>query len=198
MSDIEKKLIKKAQKGQVDAFETLIINYEKKIYNLAYQMFHNEQDAYDISQEVFIKVYQSIDKFNFSSKFSTWLHRITVNTAIDEMRKRKNKQTESIDAMIELGESKVTKQYDNQEMTPEDLVLRKERNEDLIHLLNQLKAEHKTIIVLRDIKGFSYEEISQILNCSIGTVKSRLSRARAKLKDLYTNHNLNNLKDFVK
>ncbi|WP_132249994.1 RNA polymerase sigma factor [Natranaerovirga pectinivora] len=195
---MENALIKKAQKGQMDAFEKLILKYEKKIFNLAYQMFHNEQDAYDISQEVFIKVYQSINSFNFSSKFSTWLHRITVNTSIDELRKRKNKVTQSMDELLDLGESTVHKQFEDTEKTPEEAVLIKEKNNEMVALLNQLKEEHRTIVILRDIKGYSYEEISEILDCTIGTVKSRLSRARAKLKDLYLENKKDSITEFVK
>jgi RNA polymerase sigma-70 factor (ECF subfamily) len=198
MFDMEKPLIKKAQDGQMDAFEKLILKYEKRVYNVAFQMFHNEQDAYDIAQEVFIKVFQSIQSFNFSSKFSTWLHRITVNTCIDELRKRKSKPTESMDELLETDESFIKKQYADPDLTPEESVVLKENNSEIVLMLNELKEEHKAIIVLRDIKGYSYEEISEILDCSLGTVKSRLSRARLKLKEIYLNKMEQNQKQFVK
>lgn len=197
MFDIEKSLIKKSQDGDMDAFEKLILKYEKKIYNIAYHMFHNEQDAYDIAQEVFIKVWKNIDSFNYTSKFSTWLHRITINTSIDEIRKKKKKPTDSMDELIELGESKVEKQYTNEALTPEEKVLKKENESELFDLINKLKENHKAIIILRDIKGYSYEEISEILDCSIGTVKSRLSRARLKLKEIYIENMEQNQKKFV-
>lgn len=183
--DMDDNLIKKAQKGNTDAFEKLVYKYEKLIYNLAYSMLRNEQDAYDISQEVFIKVYQSITTFNFTAKFSTWIHRITVNTTIDEIRKRKNKETEYIDKMVDVGDGAIAKQFEDKSPTPEDQILLKERNQDLIDSIKKLKEEHRIALTLRDIKGYSYEEIAEILDCSLGTVKSRISRARSNLKEIY-------------
>jgi RNA polymerase sigma-70 factor (ECF subfamily) len=183
--DLEDNLIKKAQKGNVDAFEKLVYKYEKLVFNLAFSMLRNEQDAYDIAQEVFIKVYQSISTFNFTAKFSTWIHRITVNTTIDEIRKRKNKETEYIDQMVSVGDGEVQKQFEDTSPTPEDQVLIKERNQDLIDSIKKLKEEHRIVLTLRDIKGYSYDEIADILDCSLGTVKSRISRARSNLKEIY-------------
>lgn len=182
---LEDNLIKKAQKGNVDAFEKLVYKYEKLVYNIAFSMLRNEQDAYDIGQEVFIKVYQSISTFNFTAKFSTWIHRITVNATIDEIRKRKNKETEHIDQMVSFGDGEVAKQFADNSPTPEDQVIMKERNQDIVDSLNELTPEHRLVLTLRDIKGYSYEEIAEIVECSLGTVKSRISRARSNLKEIY-------------
>lgn len=196
MDYIEKILIKKAQKGKMYAYEKLILKYEKMVYNVAFKMFYNEQDAYDISQEVFIKVYQSIQTYNFTSKFSTWLYRITVNTCIDEIRKRKAKATLSIDELYSKGEKINDNEFDKRTETPEEIIIKKESNNEIINLINKLNDNHKTIIILRDINNLSYEEIAYILDCQLGTVKSRLSRARMKLKELYLlNMEQNNKKE---
>lgn len=185
-NDIEKMLIKKAMKGDVDAFEKIVLFYEKKIYNIAFQMFKNEHDAYDASQEVFIKVYKSIDKFNFKASFSTWLHRIAVNTCIDEYRKKKRKvyNTFSLDEPVESESNSIERQIEDKSMTPEEIIMQNETVDEMRVAIQQLKEDHRIIIILRDIKGYAYEEIANILDCSVGTVKSRLSRARNGLKKI--------------
>lgn len=183
-NDIEKMLIKKAIKGDVDAFEKIVLFYEKKIYNIAFQMFKNEHDAYDASQEVFIKVYKSIDKFNFNASFSTWLHRIAVNTCIDEYRKKKRKTHISLDEPVETESNSIERQIEDKSMTPEEVIIQNENVNEMRAAIRQLNEDHRIIIILRDIKGYSYEEITNILECSIGTVKSRLSRARNALKNI--------------
>ena len=185
--DFEDSLIRKAQKGNVDAFEKLVLQYEKLVYNIAYSVMRNEQDAYDIAQEVFIKVFQSLSTFNFTAKFSTWIHRITVNASIDELRKRKNKKTEYIDEMVELGDSEVGKQFEDSSPTPEEQAIINEEYKDLLDSINELSEEHRMVITLRDIKGYTYDEIAEILECSLGTIKSRISRARSNLKNIYMN-----------
>ncbi|WP_244971252.1 RNA polymerase sigma factor [Vallitalea guaymasensis] len=185
LHDMEKTIIKKAKKGDKDAFEKLIIKYEKRVYNIAYQMFGNEHDANDMAQEVFIKIYKSLDKFNFKSSFSTWIHRITVNTCIDEYRKKKkNNKVESMDESMEQQDGVIHKQFVDKGLTPEEKVIKNENILFIRESINELKEEHKMIIILRDIKGYSYDDIADILGISIGTVKSRISRARLSLKKI--------------
>ncbi len=182
--DLENILINKAKQGNITAFEKLITSYEKVVYNISYRMFNNEEDAKDISQEVFIKFYKNLDKFDGTSKVSTWLYRITVNTCIDEMRKRKGKETSSIDEVISMDEGDLKKQYQNDSKTPEEKLISKENIDDLKKAIDSLSQNHKTLIVLRDIQGLSYSEIAEITDCSLGTVKSRLARARVQLKNI--------------
>ncbi|PKM96000.1 MAG: RNA polymerase subunit sigma-24 [Firmicutes bacterium HGW-Firmicutes-1] len=186
MNDIENALIKKAISGDRDAFEKIVLMYEKKIYNIAFHMFGNEHDAYDSAQEVFIKLYNNIHTFKFDSSFSTWLHRIATNTCIDEYRKKKrqNKQAYSLDDPIESETNTIDRQLRDPSLTPEQQVLQLEEVTQVRKAIDVLKEDHKIIIILRDIRGYSYDEISEILHCSIGTVKSRLSRARIALKDI--------------
>lgn len=185
-NDIEHSIIKKAMKGNIDAFEKIVYLYEKKIYNIAYAMFKNEQDSYDLSQEVFIKLYKNLNSFKFDSSFGTWVHRITVNTCIDEYRKRKkkNKYSYSLDDPILTENNSIERQLEDKAMTPEEQILQIEYINDLRDAIFSLKEDHKTIIILKDMQGLTYEEISKVLDCSVGTVKSRISRARDALKKI--------------
>lgn len=186
--DIEKTLLNKAKQGNIIAFEKLIISHEKTVYNIAYRMFNNEEDAKDIAQEVFIKIYKNLNKFDGNCKISTWIHRITVNTCIDELRKRKGKETSSIDSLIDLDDGEVQKQYTDNSFNPEQSLINKEDIEDLKNAINLLSENHKALIVLRDIQGLSYNEISEITQISLGTIKSRISRARIQLKNIIMNN----------
>lgn len=186
--DIEKTLLNKAKQGNIIAFEKLIISHEKTVYNIAYRMFNNEEDAKDIAQEVFIKIYKNLNKFDGNCKISTWIHRITVNTCIDELRKRKGKETSSIDSLIDLDDGEVQKQYTDNSFNPEQSLINKEDIEDLKNAINLLSENHKTLIVLRDIQGLSYNEIAEITQISLGTIKSRISRARIQLKNIIMNN----------
>ncbi len=180
-------LIKSALNGDMSAFEELIIQYEKKVYNVALRVLKNPDDAMDISQEVFIKIYKNLDKFDGKASFSTWLYRITTNTCIDELRKRKGKETYSIDNDIENEEGSYKREFVDNSPTPEEQTIIKESGNEIIKAMENLSDEHRTIIILRDIEGLSYNEIADITGVSIGTVKSRISRARLSLKNIIKN-----------
>lgn len=180
-------LIKSALNGDISAFEELIIQYEKKVYNVALRVLKNPDDAMDISQEVFIKIYKNLDKFDGKASFSTWLYRITTNTCIDELRKRKGKETYSIDNDIENEEGSYKREFVDNSPTPEEQTIIKESGNEIIKAMENLSDEHRTIIILRDIEGLSYNEIADITGVSIGTVKSRISRARLSLKNIIKN-----------
>lgn len=184
LNAIEDKLIKKAQQGDSEAFEKLIVKYENRIYAIAFKVFKNETDAYDVSQEICIKIYRKLEQFRFDSAFSTWLHRISMNTAIDEYRKqkRKHQRESSYDEPVEYGESLIGRQLKDTSDTPEEALIRKERIQSVWDGLEQLKEEQRQIIVMKDLEGKSYQEIGEILDIGLGTVKSRLARARIALK----------------
>ncbi len=182
---IEKQLVKKSLQGDIQAFEQLVLNYQNKIYALAYRYMGNEEDAYDISQEVFLKAYRSLQTFEGTSSFGTWIYRVATNVCLDELRRRKNKIVP-----FSLDEALATKDGDEVDIEiadksppPDILYEKKEFSQYIQTLLDEMKPEHKNIIILRDIMELSYEEITGVLNCSIGTVKSRLSRARNVLKE---------------
>jgi RNA polymerase sigma-70 factor (ECF subfamily) len=186
-NDVEENIIRRAINGDIEAFETIVYQYEKKVYNIAYQMFGNEHDAKDISQDVFMKVYKNIGKFAFNASFSTWIHRIAVNTSIDAYRKKKkaNSTIVSFDRNIESEDNSIIREIKDNSLSVEDCLIQKETTQEIRDKIHLLKEEHKTVIILRDINGFSYEEISEILDCQVGTVKSRISRARHALKKLF-------------
>ena len=183
MTDLkERELIRKAKQGDMLAFEELILKHEKIVYNVALRMMNHSEDAKDISQEVFLKAYLSVANFDERSIFSTWLYRITHNTCIDEMRKRKGKQSYSLEEELENEEGSMQRQIADEGDTPEESLLRQEQKSEILQALDTLSEEHKAAIILRDVKGLSYEEIAEILELSLGTVKSRISRARNQLK----------------
>ena len=180
----EDKLIRDAAAGDAGAFEQLILPYEKKVYNIALQMFKNEQDAYDAAQEVLIKVYRNLGKFKFESAFSTWLHRLAMNTCIDEYRKRKRHMDHTMSMSPANEEEGPVRDLKDHQPTPEEAVLKKEKVMEVREALAQMKEEQRIMIVYRDIQGFTYDEIAIMCECSLGTVKSRISRARKALKDI--------------
>lgn len=179
----ESQMIKKAKAGDLYAFETLIISYEKMIYNIAYHSLQNEEDARDVAQEVCIKIYKSLHKFNQDSSLKTWIHRITVNACIDEIRKQKRQKAYSLDEPIETKESTIKKEVAGKGPSLEEKVIQRETVAEIYNALNQLKEEYRILIILRDIQGLSYEEIADITNNPLGTVKSRIARGRNKIKD---------------
>ncbi|MFV0313919.1 MAG: RNA polymerase sigma factor [Anaerotignum sp.] len=179
----DKQFISKAKQGDMAAFEELILQHEKMVYNVALRMMNHSEDAKDISQEVFIKAYRNISNFDERSTFSTWIYRITTNTCIDEMRKRKGKQTFSLDNEFEGEESSWKREVADDADTPEKSLLKKEEKNEILMAMEGVSEEYKMVFILRDIQGLSYEEISDILDLTLGTVKSRISRARKNIKE---------------
>ncbi|WP_427338941.1 RNA polymerase sigma factor [Caloranaerobacter sp. DY30410] len=182
MKKSERILIKKSAEGDVDAFEELIKDYEKRAYNIAYRLLKNSEDAMDVVQEAFIKVYKSIREFKFKSSFSTWIYKIVVNTSIDFIRNKK--VVYSLDETIKCEKGDINREIADYENTPETELERKLTKELVKKSIDKLDDIHRTVIILRDIQGFSYSEISEILGCSLGTVKSRISRGRIALREI--------------
>lgn len=171
----EKFLVAKAKNGDGEAFGELVRFYEKFVYNTAYGFLFSPHDAFDVSQEAFIKAWRSINSFKGDSAFSTWLYRITVNTAKDALfAKARRKELSSTDSEGEIIDTPAPD-------TPETEYIRKERREELMRAIDTLDEDAREIIILRELDGLSYEEIAELLKIELGTVKSRLSRARARL-----------------
>lgn len=183
MNDIEQLLVKRSKSGDIEAFEQLIFDYQKKAYNIALRVMGNQEDAKDMCQEAFIRIYKSIEGFKEQSSFSTWMYRIVTNVCLDEIRKKKKSETVSLDGTYETENGEIHFEIASDDDTPEEAYVRTEKKRIILKSINELSEEYKTAIVLRDIQGFSYEEIANILCCSIGTVKSRINRARNILKD---------------
>jgi len=182
MNNNERWLVEESRKGNVEAFEELIKDYKKTAYNIALRIMRNVEDAEDASQEALIKIFKNISSFNMESTFKVWMYRIIVNTCID-FKRRKNISTVSIDETMDLGSGReVQREISDESYNPDALIERNYSTQLVNDAINALEDDFKTIIILRDIKGFTYDEISQILSCNLGTVKSRLSRARKRLR----------------
>ncbi|MBF4694841.1 RNA polymerase sigma factor [Fusibacter ferrireducens] len=179
---METKLLERAIQGDVESFEQLIKKYNRYAYNIAYRMMGNEEDAKDMSQEALIKAYKNIKKFKMESSFSTWLYRIVINTCKDELRKRKE-TAYSLDETF--GEDNRLKHEISDEKSDPILVYEKaELKANIESALNRLSDDGKSVVVLKDILGYSYDEIGEILQIPIGTVRSRLNRSRIALKEI--------------
>lgn len=182
---IERHLITRAQRGDLEAFEKLIIQYEKRIYNICLRMLENEQEAYDGAQEICVKVWKNIHNFEGNSKFSTWIYRIATNQCLDILRKRKHIKDEVSLYQTAKDSStqwilEETSQIDPTQDYVEHIALEQVINE----ALGEIKEEYRQILVLRDVEGYTYEEMSELLKINKGTVKSRLSRARLAMKQI--------------
>lgn len=184
MSDRDKNLLERAKSSDISAFEQLIESYQIKIFNLALRMLGNYDDAGDLTQEVLIRIYKSIKNFKEQSSFSTWIYRITTNVCLDEIRKRKNMKVISLDEEIKLDDGDIKRQVESDEPSPEEAAETGDLKKVVNDAIARLSEEHRIVIVLRDIQGFSYEEIAEMLKCPDGTVKSRINRARQALKNI--------------
>ena len=175
-SQQERELILRCQERDTAAMGTLIVQYQHWVYNIAYGLLGHREDAQDAAQETFLSVWKSIDKFQFRSQFSTWLYRIVRNKCLNLIDQRKRRKTEP----MEIDDSQPWVPLDT--VTPEKEVLRSEQSEILHKALGKLKESYRTILILRELRGLSYEEIAEVLNCTLGRVKSRLHEARKALK----------------
>ena len=173
----ERELIIRAGRGDAYAFEQLMAAHENKMYAVALRMCGNREDAQDCLQEAMIRVFRAISGFKGQSSFSTWVYRITMNSCLDELRRRKTRTATSLDAMLENGFAP-----SDEGDTPEQSSLRSEQRRVLERAIAELPEDMRSAIVLRDIQGCSYDEIAQTLNANVGTIKSRISRGREKLR----------------
>ena len=180
----EQTLIQKAQAGDPYAFEELIESHQKQIFSIAYRIAGNPEDASDMTQEVLVKVFKNLKHFQGNSKFSTWLYRVATNTCLDEQKKARRHTSYSLDAELTTEDGSLATDLADSGPTPEESYEKKTLQKAVNDGIAKLNDEHKKVLILRDIQGFSYEEIAAILNCSDGTVKSRINRARANLKKI--------------
>ena len=175
MEDISIEIIQQAISGNMHAFQHIYNTTAGFVYSTALRIMHNTADAEEITQEVFLKIYKNLKKFQFQSSLRTWIYRITANTAINEYRRRKNRQQKSEHYTIECAP-------DQTEITKFDTTLeQKEYRDALVSLLNILNPDQKICLLLREIEGLNYQEIAETLQININTVRSRLKRARETL-----------------
>lgn len=185
MEQSDWELVRQCKSGDRQAFRELVERYQRKAVAIAFGILHDREDALEIAQEAFAKVFTSIQKFKEEASFYTWLYRITVNLAIDRQR-QKNRQP--LLEREDSGEGENTRNAriegvpDSDEADPYEQVKDKELGERIRAALAELTPAHKAVILLREVEGLSYEEISEVLQCSRGTVMSRLHYARKKLQ----------------
>ncbi len=186
----EKRLVRLAIQGSQEAFGQLVSTYEKQVYNLALRMVGNREDAADLTQEAFLRAWRGLQTFKSEAAFSTWMYRLTTNVCIDFLRREKRRRTVSLTFLDEEDGQEVELSIPDDSPGPEQLVLETENQEMVARALGELNVEFREILTLRVINGLTYEEIADVLEIKPGTVKSRLSRAREKLrKQLLKNGN---------
>lgn len=179
----EQKLIDAAIAGDSGAFERLIEPLEGRIYAVALRMCGNREDAQDCMQESMIRIYRALSSFKGQSSFSTWVYRVTMNTCLDELRRRKARRSTSLDTLLDSGWSP-TDETD----TPERHAIQSEQRRTLERAIAELPEDMRAAVVLRDIQGLAYDEIASTLNVNVGTVKSRISRGRERLREKLSAH----------
>ncbi len=178
-------LIAQVQNGNSASFEKLVLENQTKVYNLALRMVGSEQDAFDMSQEAFIKAYNSIALFRGDSRFSVWLYRLTTNVCLDFLRSEGRRAHGSLTYISEEEDEKELEIPDDR-FSPETLTEKKELREAVNKGLMSLPKDYRAILLLREIDGLSYEEIAEALSLEEGTVKSRIFRARKRLCAILT------------
>lgn len=180
----DRQLIERCRSGDREAFDELVRRYEKQAYNLAYRLSGNYDDASDVVVEAFVRVFQGLHTFRGEANFGTWLHRVVVNTFLDMRKRSKGRQNVSLEEQLELDGDTFTRRIEDTSPGPEELVEKEEREEVLQRAIAQLPPERRILIVLYHFENLSYEEIAQMLNLPVGTVKSRLNRARLALREI--------------
>jgi RNA polymerase sigma-70 factor (ECF subfamily) len=183
VNDEEFEMISRCQQGDQEALKEIFDKYHKRVYRISYGVVRRREEAIDIVQEVFIKLFRSIKNFKGRSHFYTYLYRMTMNTAIDHARKAGKQFFSSLDEDVSFEPP------DELERGPERVFLQKELEEKVKWAMSKLPAEQKAAIIFRDVEGLSYQEMAEAMGCSIGTVMSRLHYGRKRMQEL--------LKDYV-
>jgi len=176
------RLVRAFKAGDRKAFEELVRRYQRQVANIVFLTLGSREEVQDISQEVFVRVYRSIDKFEFDASFFSWIYRITVNLCIDELRRKKIKKALSLDFLTEGAVEREKKS--KEQVLASDGVLNEEKREIVLEALQRISQEHRQVIILREYEELTYAEIASYLGISIQAVKSRIFRAREDLRFL--------------
>jgi len=167
----ESDLIARSVRGDLEAYDQLVGVYQDRVYQVAYRVTGNHEDAWDAAQEAFVHAFRSLARFRGAAAFSTWLHRITVNAALDLVRRRPPQPSVPLEAVGISGGRE-----------PADAAARADVQRRIHHAIAALPVDQRVVVVLRDLQGFPYEEIASVLRIPLGTVRSRLSRGRETLR----------------
>ncbi len=179
-------LIQAFQAGDSDVFDDLVLRHKDSVFNLCYRFLGDHQEANDSAQEIFIKVYRSLKKFRFKSSFSTWLYRIAVNTCKNRLKSleyRLKKRMKRLDSLEMTARGNPSDEWVDKSPSPMAALENKERSHIIQEAINSLPETKKTMILLRDIEGLTYDEIADVTGLNLGTVKSKLARARSDLRE---------------
>jgi RNA polymerase sigma-70 factor (ECF subfamily) len=181
-ADSDRNIVQRVQAGEVAAFDGLILKYRERVFGVIYNMTSNREDAADLTQDAFIKAFQSIHRFQAQSSFFTWLYRIAVNSALTHLRKAKLRTFFSFEKITDEDKTaELVNQMTDKKGADRDLFIR-ELQEKLNEAMMKLSIKHRTVVTLFEIEGSSHEEIAEIMNCSVGTVRSRLHYAKQLLQ----------------
>ena len=177
-------LFSQVQREDMHAFDMIVSRYKTRLYNCVYRMVNNPENAEDLVQETFLRVYKNRHNYQATSNFSTWIYTIALNLARSELRKRKRRQFFSLNSSTH--EDSNTEGFDLPDTSfgPSDHMEQSELGQAIQKAIDHLPIKYRTVIVLRDVQELSYEQISEILNCPTGTVKSRVNRARLRLQEM--------------
>jgi RNA polymerase sigma-70 factor, ECF subfamily len=181
-SDLD--LIQESVNGSTKAFDTLVIRYSGRVHAMIYNLVHNEADAWDLTQETFIKAWKALKNFELRSGFYTWLYRIAHNVTYDNLRKKKIQGESEFDDAISHRVEPGSRTTPGQTNRPDEMMERSELGGKIKKALDQLSEDHRTVILLKEVQGMRYHEIAKVMNCSEGTVMSRLFYARKKLQTM--------------
>jgi RNA polymerase sigma-70 factor (ECF subfamily) len=179
-------LLKRFRAGDESAFDDLVLRHQQRAFNVAYQLLRDHEDATEVAQDAFMRAYRSLDSFHGECEFTTWLHRIVVNLAHNKHRwwKRRGKQISfSLDSPVEIDDAEMPRQIAAATEAPDLQAVQAEFVELLNRRMSELPHKFREVIVLRNVENLSYGEIATVLNCSVGTVKSRLARGREALRN---------------
>ncbi len=174
-------LIKEAQAGSLEAFDELVLLYQDRVFTHCCHLANNSHDAQDLAQDVFVQAFRNVRSFRQEADFGTWLHRIAINLWINWCRKHRKAVLLSLDEPLLFGEQELNRELAAGQDSPLEALEKTELKEYLHQSLNRLHPDYKAVLVLREMEGYTYEEISSLLGCSLGTVKSRIYRARKAL-----------------
>ncbi|MCW5935442.1 MAG: sigma-70 family RNA polymerase sigma factor [Fimbriimonadia bacterium] len=182
-------LIEKCKKGDQEAFDLLVRRYENKVYQYAYRLTQNQEDAADVASETFIRMYNSLKNFRGESQLSTWLYRVVSNVFYDFRKKERSHDHLPLEIPTDEGESEMERPLeDPNSVDMDEHILKMERNRILMNAIKQLPEYQRVMVVLFHVEDRPYEEIAQIMDMPLGTVKSRLNRARAALREILEPH----------
>lgn len=185
-SEEDRTLVEAFRGAQKDAFDKLVLKYKDRVFNLCYRFLGNYEEANDCAQDTFLKVYRSLGNFRFHSTFSTWLYRIAVNTSKNRLKSaeyRRRRKTVSLDNPGNPESGRHPLEIGDESSSPLSILQRKEKEMLIQKAIDSLPREQKTVVLLRDIEELPYEEIAGITGYNLGTVKSKLARAREKLRE---------------